>query len=304
MTILDDTTRCGYVAVLGLPNAGKSTLINRMVGAKVTIVSHKVQTTRNRILGIFTKDQTQIILIDTPGLFQPSTRLDRAMVKAAWGGAEGADIILYLRDSQKPHPARGEDQILKRLSEIADKTQIYLVLNKVDMVEKATLLSLSQALHASCPFSKTFMISALKGHGVDDIVTDLSQNLPRGAWMYEDDQMSDLPMRLLAAEVTREQIFNHLHQELPYAITVETEEWENFDNGDVKLRQVIHVERESQKLIVVGKGGSTLKRIGMLARKEMETMLETKVHLNLFVRVSSGWRNDPAYYAQWGLEDS
>lgn len=304
MTIPETPIRCGYVAVLGLPNAGKSTLINRMVGAKVTIVSHKVQTTRNRILGIFTQDQTQIILIDTPGLFEPSSRLDKAMVKAAWGGTEGADIIIYLRDSQKPYPARGEDKILKRLSALAEKMPVYLVLNKVDMVEKAALLQLSQSLYNDCNFAKTFMISALRGSGVDDVVKDLSSSLPQGAWMYEDDQMSDLPMRLLAAEVTREQIFNHLHQELPYAITVETEEWENFDNGDVKLRQVIHVERESQKLIVVGKGGSTLKRIGMLARKEMEMMLDTKVHLNLFVRVSSGWRNDPAYYAQWGLEDS
>jgi len=294
--------RCGYVAVLGAPNAGKSTLVNQMVGTKVSIVSPKVQTTRNRILGIFIHDQTQVILVDTPGLFKPTSRLDRAMVAAAWTGAEDADVVLYLYDCRKKEPTENDQEILEKLAKIAGSTRVCLVLNKVDAVPPQRLLDLAAQLNQSCPFAETFMISALNGDGVADLKQRLSGGLPESPWLFDEDQITDMPWRMLAAEITREQIFNQLHEELPYAANVETESWEEFENGSVKIDQIIHIERDSQKGIVLGKGGSRLKQIGSLARQELEKNLGRKVHLKLFVRVTDRWRDDPEYYAQWGLD--
>ena len=300
-------TKSGYVAIIGSPNAGKSTLVNYLVGAKVTIVSHKVQTTRNRILGIYTfEDDTvhaQIILMDTPGLFAPKTRLDRAMVGAAWTGAEEADLVLFLFDVRKSFPNDEDVANLKKLKE-KNPRHVWLVLNKIDQIPRDELLEITKALNESFEFQKTFMISALKGDGVKALSKSLAEQLPTNPFLFEADQMTDLPMRLLAAEITREKIFEFLHEELPYAISVETEEWEQFDNGSVRIRQVIHVERDSQKGIVVGKQGSMLKRIGSSARHELKKILEADVHLKLFVRVSDGWRNDPVYFETWGLDPS
>ncbi|PZP56145.1 MAG: GTPase Era [Micavibrio aeruginosavorus] len=296
----DQQTRCGYVAILGAPNAGKSTLVNQMVGAKVSIVSRKVQTTRNRILGIFIEEQTQVVLMDTPGLFKPSTRLERAMVSAAWGSSEEADLTLYIVDASRPFSNK-DNEVLKKLKSLNLK-QVWLVLNKGDAISPQAFLDLAAKLNAEYDFGQTFMISALKGNGVKDLIRNIGKNLPQGPWLFAEDQMTDLPMRLLAAEITREQIFNQLHEELPYSTTVQTEEWEQFENGDVRIRQIIHVERDSQKGIVVGKGGSKLKQIGTASRKELEEIIESKVHLNLFVRVSEKWHDNPEYYSEWGLD--
>lgn len=296
----DENTRCGYVAVIGAPNAGKSTLINKMVGQKVSIVSRKVQTTRNRILGIFIEDQSQVVLMDTPGLFNPSTRLERAMVSAAWGSSEEADLTLYLFDaSRKPNDK--DFALLEKLKKQSTK-KTWLVLNKGDSIEPQVFLDLASKLNETYDFSQTFMISALKGNGVKDLIKQIAKAVPAGPWLFDEDQMTDMPMRMIAAEVTREQIFNQLHEELPYSTTVQTESWEQFDNGDIKIRQIIHVERDSQKGIVVGKGGIKLKQIGTAARKELEQMTESKVHLNLFVRVSEKWHDNPEYYSEWGLD--
>ena len=294
--------RCGYVAVLGAPNAGKSTLVNQMVGTKVSIVSAKVQTTRNRILGILIRGESQIILMDTPGLFAPKTRLDRAMVAAAWSGADEADIVLYLFDSRKKSLSDDDLKTIEKLNGISDRARICLALNKVDAVEPERLLELATKLNGLCKFSDTFMISALNGDGVEDLLTRFGAELPQSPWLFEEDQITDMPWRMLAAEITREQIFHQLHQELPYAITVETEKWEQFDNGDVKIDQIIHLEREAHKGIVLGKGGSKLKQIGYEARKELEKSLDRKVHLKLFVRISDRWRDDPEYFQAWGLD--
>ncbi|HNQ92593.1 MAG TPA: GTPase Era [Alphaproteobacteria bacterium] len=294
--------KCGFVAVIGAPNAGKSTLVNQLVGSKVSIVSPKVQTTRARVLGIALKDNAQIILMDTPGLFSASTRLERAMVGAAWTGAEDGDMVAYLFDSKKKGPNKTDLQTMERLAEMVKSRPVFLVLNKVDAIAKPKLLELTAKLNALCPFTATFMISALTGDGVQDVLKEFVKNLPEGAWHYDEDQVSDMPMRLLAAEMTREQVFLQLHEEVPYEITVETETWEQFDNGDVKLSQVIHVTRENLKAIILGKGGSRLKEIGARARAELEKMMETTVHLKLFVRVSTKWKDDPHYYAEWGLD--
>lgn len=298
----DTPTRCGYAAIIGAPNAGKSTLVNELVGAKVSIVSPKVQTTRNRILGIVMHDQTQVVLVDTPGLFSPKTRLDRAMVHAAWQGAEEADITLYMFDVRRRFPNDEDAAILKRLSETSGKKPVFLALNKIDTIEPAKLMEKAALLNQAFPFEKTFMISALKGNGVKDVLSALADKMPHSAWMFPEDQISDLPMRMLAAEITREQIFLQLHQEVPYAVAVETEQWEQFDNGDIKISQVILVERDSQKAIILGKGGSRLRELGEKARHELQDMLETKVHLKIFVKVSDRWRDDPQYFALWGLD--
>jgi GTPase len=300
---MNDNSRCGYVAILGAPNAGKSTLVNHMVGAKVTIVSPKVQTTRNRILGIFIEDQTQIILMDTPGLFKPKTRLDRAMVGAAWNGANEADIICYLFDAKNNLSDADKDHI-ERLKTHHANRPVYLLLNKIDAIDPPRLLTLAQDFHALFAFTETFMISALKGKGIDDFKQKLAVHLPHGPHLFSDDQMTDMPLRLLAAEITREQIFYQLQNELPYSITVETESWETQKNGVTKIRQVIHVERDSQKGIVVGKAGQRLKDIGSKSRSQLEYMIDGKVYLELFVRVSEKWRDDPVYYETWGLEQS
>ncbi len=298
----DQSQRCGYVAVIGAPNAGKSTLVNQMVGTKISIVSAKVQTTRNRILGILIRDEAQIILIDTPGLFLPRTRLDRAMVHAAWSGADEADIVLYLYDARKQSPAEADLKALEKLKEMAGRTRIALALNKADAVPPERLLDLAAKLNALCPFTETYMISALNGDGVEDLLKNFASQLPENPWLFEEDQITDMPWRMIAAEITREQIFNQLHQEIPYGITVETEMWDEFDNGDVKIEQVIHLERDAHKGIVLGKGGSKLKQLGQAARLELEKNLERKVHLKLFVRVTKNWRDDPEYFSQWGLD--
>lgn len=292
--------RCGFVALVGAPNAGKSTLLNTLIGSKVSIVSPKVQTTRVRVLGIAVEGDAQLIFVDTPGIFRPKRRLDRAMVAAAWQGAEDADFIGVLFDASR----RGVDEdtrgIVARLKE--QGRQAILILNKIDLVRRDTLLALTEELNRDGVFTDTFMISAQTGDGVADLRRIIAGRLPEGPWLFPEDQISDMPMRLIAAEVTREKLFVQLHQELPYAATVETESWEEFENGSVKISQVVYVQRESQKAIVLGKGGSRIKRIGQAARTELEEMLEQRVHLMLFVKVREDWENDPERFAAWGLD--
>ena len=292
-------TRSGFVALIGAPNAGKSTLVNRLVGAKVSIVSHKVQTTRAIVRGIATVDRTQIVFVDTPGIFSPRRRLDRAMVTTAWGGAKDADIVLVLIDAE-----RGLVGDAAKLIEALDQVHHpkILILNKVDQVKRESLLALTAAANEKATFERTFMISALDGSGVDDLANFLAERLPEGPWYYPEDQISDLPMRQLAAEVTREKLYLRLHQELPYSSHVETESWEEKKDGSVRIEQVIYVERDSQKKIVLGKGGDAIKAIGQAARKEISEILDQKVHLFLFVKVRENWGDDPDRYREMGLE--
>ncbi len=292
-------TRCGFVALIGAPNAGKSTLINQLVQSKVSIVSHKVQTTRMPVRGIAMQGNSQLIFIDTPGIFAPRRRLDRAMVTSAWAGAHDADLTGLLIDARKGLDEEAE-AILKRLPELRGK--VFLVLNKVDLVDKPALLALATALNERAKFAQTFMISALTGDGVADLRDWLAREVPPGPWHYPEDQVSDAPLRQLAAEVTREKLYHRLHQELPYQATVETECWKEMKDGSVRIEQTIFVERESQKKIVIGKGGQTLKAIGAEARKEIAEIAETKVHLFLFVKVREGWGDDPERYREMGLE--
>ena len=286
----EKNTRCGFAAVVGSPNVGKSTLVNRFVGTKVAIVSPKVQTTRSRVLGIAIKGATQVVLVDTPGIFAPRRRLDRAMVAAAWSGATDADEILLLVDSE-----RGADPNTLRIIEQLKswRRKAILVLNKIDLVSKPKLLMLTEGLTNERIFSDTFMICARTGDGVNDLLSYLAVRLPRGPWLYPDDQISDMPSRLFAAEITREKIYLQLQQELPYACAVETEKWTDQDDGSVRIDQVIYVERSGHKGIVVGKGGSRIKRIGEAARTELERHLERRVHLFLFVKFRENWKNDP-----------
>ena len=292
-------TRCGFIALIGAPNAGKSTLLNALVGSKVTIVSHKVQTTRALIRGIAVQGQSQLIFVDTPGIFSPRRRLDRAMVATAWGGAHEADLVGVLIDARKGLDEEAEN-ILARLGEV--KPLQLLVLNKIDIVPKETLLDLARAANAKARFEATFMVSALTGDGVSDLKTWLADHVPPGPWLYPPDQMSDAPMRQLAAEITREKLFERLHQELPYYSTVETEVWKELRGGDIRIEQTIYVERESQRKIVLGKGGQTIKAIGEAARKEIAGIVDVKVHLFLFVKVREGWGEDPERYRAMGLE--
>ncbi|HWE79522.1 MAG TPA: GTPase Era [Pseudolabrys sp.] len=294
-----DNTRCGFVALIGAPNAGKSTLINALVGSKVTIVSHKVQTTRALIRGITVTGQSQLIFVDTPGIFTPKRRLDRAMVTTAWSGAHDADLVGVLIDARKGLDEEN-DAILERLSEV--KQPAILILNKVDVVAKEALLTLTKAANEKARFETTFMISALTGDGVADLKRWLAERVPPGPWLYPPDQMSDAPIRQLAAEITREKLFERLHQELPYHATVETEQWKDLRGGDVRIEQTIYVERESQRKIVLGKGGAAIKAIGESARRELAGILEVKVHLFLFVKVRQGWGDDPERYRAMGLE--
>jgi len=295
----DAATRCGFVALIGAPNAGKSTLINALVGAKVSIVSRKVQTTRALVRGIAIVDQAQLVLMDTPGIFAPKRRLDRAMVTTAWGGASDADIVALLIDARKGV----DDEATSILGKLAEVRQPkVLVLNKVDVAEKPALLTLAERIGAQAKFDATFMLSALTGDGVDDLKKWLAEHSPLGPWHYPEDQVSDAPMRALAAEITREKLFNRLHQELPYQATVETESWKELRGGDVRIEQTIYVERESQRKIVLGKGGATIKAIGAEARKEIAEMAEQKVHLFLFVKVREGWGDDPERYRAMGIE--
>ncbi|MGH6762825.1 MAG: GTPase Era [Phyllobacterium sp.] len=292
-------TRSGFVALIGAPNAGKSTLVNQLVGTKVSIVTHKVQTTRALVRGIVIHDRSQIVLVDTPGIFKPKRRLDRAMVTTAWGGAKDADFILVLIDSQTGLNEEAE-AILDSLRE--SRRTAVLVLNKVDRIEPPRLLELAAAANEKAKFDRTFMISALKGHGCKDLVDYLANALPLGPWYYPEDQISDMPMRQLAAEVTREKLYLRLHEELPYSSTVETERWEEKKDGSVRIEQVIYVERDSQKKIVLGHKGETIKSIGQSARKEIAEILEQPVHLFLFVKVRDNWGNDPERYREMGLD--
>ncbi len=296
----ESARRCGFIAIIGATNAGKSTLVNTLVGAKVSIVSHKVQTTRMPIRGIAIEGDSQLVFIDTPGIFTPKRRLDRAMVDSAWGGAKDADVVALLVDA-----VRGIDEdvssILDRLKD--RKSADILILNKVDLVEeKDKLLGLVAKLTERIPFKQVFMISATQGDGVDDLKRHLAGAVPPGPWHYPEDDISDAPLRLLAAEITRERIYKYLHQELPYAITVETSSWEEFKNKSVRIEQTIYVERDGQKRIVLGKGGETIKRISSESRNELSGIVGHPVHLFLFVKVRSGWGSDPERYRELGLE--
>ena len=294
-------TRSGFVALIGPTNAGKSTLVNRLVGAKVTIVSHKVQTTRATLRGIAIHVRTQIVFMDTPGIFKPRRRLDRAMVMAAWSGARDADLIVLLIDSERGLKGDAE-AILEGLKEVRHPK--ILVLNKIDRVRPEDLLKLASAANEAIDFEETFMISAATGSGCDDLMDFLAKRLPEGPWYYPEDQISDLPMRQLAAEITREKLFLRLHQELPYSSHVETEKWEERKDGSVRIEQVIYVERDSQKKIALGKNGEAIKAISMSARKELSEILDQPVHLFLFVKVRENWGDDPARYREIGLDYS
>jgi len=294
-----DAAHCAFVALIGAPNAGKSTMINALVGAKVSIVSRKVQTTRALVRGIAIEGAAQLVFMDTPGIFAPRRRLDRAMVTTAWSSAHDADIVALLIDAKKGIDEEAE-AILGRLAEVRQPK--VLVLNKVDLVDKPALLTLAQQIAAKAKFDATFMLSALSGDGVADLKAWLGAHAPAGPWHYPEDQISDAPMRALAAEITREKLFNRLHQELPYQATVETEVWKELRGGDVRIEQTIYVERESQRKIVLGKGGATIKAIGAEARKEISQLAEQNVHLFLFVKVREGWGDDPERYRQMGLE--
>jgi GTPase len=292
-------TRCGFIALIGAPNAGKSTLTNALVGSKVSIISRKVQTTRAVLRGIAMVADAQLVLMDTPGIFEPRRRLDRAMVSTAWSGAHDADIVALLIDANKGIDEEAEG-ILGKLGEVA-KPKV-LVLNKVDLAEKPALLALAQSANARAAFDASFMVSALTGDGVDALKAWLAAHSPAGPWHYPEDQISDAPMRSLAAEITREKLFDRLHQELPYQATVETDVWKELRDGSARIEQTIYVERESQRKIVLGKGGATIKAIGAAARKEIAQLAEQKVHLFLFVKVREGWGDDPERYRSMGLE--
>src|SRR6201995_5734900 len=292
-------TRCGFVALIGGPNVGKSTLVNALVGSKVTIVSRKVQTTRALIRGIAIESGAQIILVDTPGIFLPKRRLDRAMVSTAWSGAHDADLVCVLLDARQGIDEEA-DAILTKLSTVQHEK--ILVLNKIDLVPREKLLALTRAANARLTFEKTFMVSALSGDGVDDLRRTLAEMVPVGPFHYPEDQMSDAPMRHLAAEITREKIFRQLHQELPYQSTVETDSWTERKDKSVRIEQTIFVERESQRKIVLGKGGSAIKAIGADARKEIAEILGQPVDLFLFVKVRENWGEDPDRYREMGLE--
>jgi len=295
----DGPTKAGFVALIGAPNAGKSTLINQLVGTKVSIVTHKVQTTRAIVRGIAMHGSAQLVFVDTPGIFKPKRRLDRAMVDTAWGGARDADLIALLIDARKGIDEEVE-AILERLAPI--KTPKVLILNKIDVTKRDQLLEIAQAANERVTFDQTFMVSALNGDGVADILDHFSGEVPEGPWLYPEDQPSDLPLRILAAEITREKLFERLHQELPYISTVETEAWTERKDGSVRVEQTIYVERDSQKSIVLGKRGQTIKAISQASRAELAEIIEAPVHLFLFVKVRSNWADDPERYREMGLE--
>lgn len=296
---MDAPTRCGFVALLGAPNAGKSTITNNFVGSKVSIVSPKAQTTRTTVKGIGIWGNSQIIFLDTPGIFKPKRRLDRAMVASAWGGVSDADMTVLVVDAK-----RGFDDETKAIIQKLSENHIgaVLVLNKIDLVNEEKLLKLCAELNEAYPFKETFMISAMDGKGTDDFYQYLADNLPKSPWFYPEEQMSDLPLKLLAAEIVREKLFLYLRQELPYALTVEPELWERREDNSVRAEMTIYVERDSQKQIVLGRGGAMIKKIGQAARHELEDLLEDRIHLFLFVKVRENWGDDPARYADWNLD--
>lgn len=301
-----EKTRAGFVAVIGAPNAGKSTFVNALVGTKVSIVSHKVQTTRMPVRGVAMRGSAQLVLVDTPGIFKPRRRLDRAMVKSAWAGAGDADAIILIVDAEDlaAHPtgpaARDTAAIIEELKRTERKAA--LVLNKIDAMKSAELLPLVEKLNAEGIFERVFMISALKGDGIGDVADWCAQKVPEGPWLYPPDQAADIPSRLLASEITREKLYLRLHDELPYATTVETEKWEEKKDGSARIDQIIYVERPGQKAIVLGKGGKTIKAIGESARHEMEELFGRRIHLFLFVKVREGWAESREHYREIGLE--
>ena len=296
------TTRAGFVALIGEPNAGKSTLLNRMVGAKVSIVTHKVQTTRTRIRGVCMEGQAQIVFVDTPGIFRPRRRLDRSMVKAAWGGASDADVIVLLIEAQRGL-TEGVKLIVDRLADEMPKGQpVALAINKIDRVKAETLLALAEEVNAAYPFKKTFMISAEKGYGVADLREWLAGEVPEGPWFYPEDQIADLPMRMIAAEMTREKLTLRLHEELPYQLTVETEMWEDKPDGTTRIDQIVYVARDGHKGIVLGNRGETIKAIGQAARADISAFLGRTVHLFLQVKARPNWLDEPERYSEMGLD--
>ena len=295
------TTRAGFVALIGEPNAGKSTLLNRMVGAKVSIVTHKVQTTRARIRGVAMEGETQIVFVDTPGLFQPKRRLDRAMVAAAWGGAADADIVVLMVEAHRGL-TEGVERILEGLVDIGQGRKVALAINKIDRVQSEVLLGLAKALNDRFAFVETFMISAERGHGIDALRQWLAGEFPQGPWLYPEDQIADLPIRMIAAEMTREKLTLRLHQELPYQLTVETENWEERKDGSARIDQLIYVIRDGHKGIVLGHKGETIKAVSKAAREELEEFLGRKVHLFLQVKVRPNWLDEAERYSEMGLE--
>ena len=297
----DTTTRAGFVALIGEPNAGKSTLLNRMVGAKVSIVTHKVQTTRARIRGVALEGESQLVFVDTPGIFKPTRRLDRAMVAAAWGGAADADVVVLLIEAHRGM-TKGVEAILEALSERTDARNIALAINKIDRVPVDVLLELTSKMNTRFNFTKTFLISAEKGHGVDDLREWLAAEVPAGPWLYPEDQIADLPMRMIAAEMTREKLTLQLHQELPYQLTVETESWEERKDGSARIDQVIYVARDGHKGILLGHKGETIKRISKASREELTKFLDRKIHLFLQVKVRPNWLEESERYGEMGLD--
>ncbi len=298
---MTDPTRAGFVALIGEPNAGKSTLLNRMVGAKVSIVTHKVQTTRARIRGVAIHGAAQVVFVDTPGLFRPRRRLDRAMVAAAWGGVADADVVVLLVEAHRGLTA-GVEAILDRLPEVAAGRTVALAINKIDRVEAPVLLGLTETLNGRFPFERTFLISAERGHGCADLLDWLAGRMPEGPWLYPEDQIADLPLRMIAAEMTREKLTLRLHQELPYQLTVETESWEEREDGSARIDQVIYVARDGHKGIVLGRKGETVKAVSKAAREELEEFLGRRIHLFLQVKVRPGWLEEAERYAEIGLD--
>ncbi|MBQ7304493.1 MAG: GTPase Era [Alphaproteobacteria bacterium] len=295
---INNPTRAGFVSLIGAPNAGKSTITNNFVGSKVSIVSPKAQTTRTIVKGIGIYENTQIVFLDTPGIFKPKRRLDRAMVASAWSGMSDADIVVLVVDAKKGF----DDQTQSIVSKLnKNSIEAILVLNKVDLIQKEKLLELSAKINSAGNFTQTFMVSALTGQHIEYFYKYLADNLPESPWYYPEDQISDMPLKLLTAEVVREKLFLYLREELPYAITVEPELWERREDNSVRAEMTIYVERDSQKTIVLGKGGSMIKKIGQSARRELEEMLEERIHLFLFVKVRENWGDDPARYTDWGL---
>jgi GTP-binding protein Era len=294
------TTRAGFVALIGAPNAGKSTLLNALVGSKVSIVTHKVQTTRALVRGIAIHENAQIVFVDTPGIFRPRRRLERAMVTTAWGGAADADVVALLVDARKGLTEEVRE-ILARLAEFPGRHPRVLILNKVDVTKRETLLALAAEANEAAAFARTFMVSALTGDGVSDLMDYFASAMPEGPWLYPEDQMTDLPLRWMAAEITREKLMLRLHEELPYRATVETEKWTEMPKG-VRIEQTIFVERESQRKIVLGKGGQTVKAISTAAREEIAKLLGRPAHLFLFVKVRENWADDPERYREMGIE--